>query len=129
MSIISNEIGKRGERIAAKYLKKIGFKILETNHKQSHNEIDIIACDREFLLFVEVKTRSVSADPSQDCESAASAVTKQKQWRTICAAEAYMAQNKRFDRQPRMDIVEVYLEKETKKLLRINHIPNAYGKK
>ena len=127
MSILSNDIGKRGEKIAARYLKKQGYKILETNRHQSHNEIDIIACNKEYLVFVEVKTRSVQ-DASHFTYSAAAAVTKGKQWRTISAAEAYMTRETRFGKQPRMDVIEVYLDKTTKKLVHINHIPNAYGK-
>ena len=128
MSILSNDIGKKGERMAVRYLKKQGFKILDTNRHQSHNEIDIIACDREYLLFVEVKTRSLQETPSTFSDSAAAAVTRGKQWRTIRAAEAYMARKDCLGKQPRMDVIEVYLEKGTKKLLHINHIPNAYGK-
>ncbi len=128
MSILSNDIGKRGERIAVRFLKKQGYKILETNRHQSHNEIDIIAHNREYLIFVEVKTRSVKSGSPPFSYSAASAVTKGKQWRTIRAAEAYMNRENRFDKQPRMDVIEVYLEKDTKKLLHINHISDAYGK-
>ena len=128
MSIWANNIGKRGERIAVRYLKKNRYKILETNRHQSHNEIDIIATNREYLVFVEVKTRSIVSDPAiSDC-SAAAAVNKGKQWRTIRAAEAYMARMKTITKQPRMDVIEVYLDRNSKKLLKINHIPNAYGK-
>lgn len=128
MSILSNDIGKRGERLAARYLRKNGFRILDTNRHQSHNEIDIIASNRDYLVFVEVKTRSYFGEPKNiDC-SAAAAVNKGKQQRTIRAAEAYMLHNGTRQKQPRMDVIEVYLDKESKKLLKINHIPNAYGK-
>ena len=54
--------GKRGEEIASEYLKKCGYRILETNFFNSGGrrlgEIDIIARDTEELVFVEVKTRS-----------------------------------------------------------------------
>lgn len=128
MSILSNHVGKRGERLAVRYLKKNGYKIIETNRHQSHNEIDIIASNRDFLIFVEVKTRSILSNTPAFSFSAASAVNKGKQWRTIRAAESYMAHQDCVNKQPRMDVIEVYLEKETKKLLHINHIPNAYGK-
>ena len=49
--------GKRGERIAALYLQKQGYKILEMNFKARYGEIDIIARDKDTLVFVEVKTR------------------------------------------------------------------------
>lgn len=51
--------GKKGEDIAQKYLQSLGYKILETNWHYSKNaEIDIIAQDKETLVFVEVKTRT-----------------------------------------------------------------------
>lgn len=51
-------LGSRGEDVAARYLKEKGFKILVRNFKTPLGEIDIIAEDRETLVFIEVKTRS-----------------------------------------------------------------------
>lgn len=51
-------LGNRGEDLAVKYLKEKGFRILMRNFKTPFGEIDIIAEDRETLVFVEVKTRS-----------------------------------------------------------------------
>lgn len=51
------DIGKEGEDIAAKYLKEKGFEIIERNYHYSHGEIDIIANDKNQLVFIEVKTR------------------------------------------------------------------------
>ena len=51
------DIGKEGEDIAAKYLKEKGFEIIARNYHYSHGEIDIIANDKNQLVFVEVKTR------------------------------------------------------------------------
>ncbi len=128
MGILSNDVGRHGERLAAKYLKKHGFKILETNRHQSHNEIDIIASNQEFVVFVEVKTRSVEADFFSPYGSPAAAVTKGKQRRTVYAAQRYLMEHSCGNKQPRMDVIEVYLNNQTKKLMKINHIPNAYGK-
>lgn len=50
-------VGNKGEDIACNYLKKLGFKIIERNFRIRGGEIDIIAKDGEFLVFVEVKTR------------------------------------------------------------------------
>ncbi len=50
-------IGKEGEEIAAAYLVKKGFKIIERNYRYSHGEIDIIAEEKDDLVFIEVKTR------------------------------------------------------------------------
>ncbi|MBL7831123.1 MAG: YraN family protein [Saprospiraceae bacterium] len=53
-----NNIGKKGEEIAKKYLEAHGYKILETNWRFSRAEVDLIAMDKEIMVFVEVKTRS-----------------------------------------------------------------------
>lgn len=119
-------IGRLGEKLAAKYLKKQKYKILEANQHESHNEIDLIASNREYLVFVEVKTRSVGEDCYSAYGSPASAVTKGKQYRTIQAARSYLRLHP-TNKYIRMDVIEVYLDKETQKPIRIHHIPNAFG--
>ena len=54
------EIGKQGEKAAAKYLKSLGYKILEKNVRLGKDEIDIIAYDRrdKVIVFAEVKSRA-----------------------------------------------------------------------
>lgn len=126
----TTEIGKIGEKLAAKYLKRNGYKIIERNSRQSHNEIDIIAANRNYLVFVEVKTRSVNKDDIFSPYGVpADAVTPAKQRRTVSAAQSYIFNNtsKHTKKQPRMDVIEVYLSKETKKLIKINHIIDAFG--
>ena len=51
------DIGKEGEDIAAKYLAEKGFEIVARNYHYSHGEIDIIAKDKQQLVFIEVKCR------------------------------------------------------------------------
>lgn len=123
------EIGRLGEAYAAKFLKKQGYRILEKNKHQSHNEIDLIVSDKQYLVFVEVKARSVSEDLYLSYGSPASAVDRAKQRRTIQAAQAYLSTcgKREKQKQPRMDVIEVFLEKETHRLLKINHIVNAFG--
>lgn len=126
----TTDIGRLGEAIAVKYLKKNRYKILAKNKHQSHNEIDIIATDRQHIVFVEVKARTVSDDLQLQYSSPASAVTKGKQIRTIQAAKEYLYANqksKHTKKQPRMDVIEVFLSKDTLKPLRINHIIDAFG--
>ena len=57
----TNVYGKRSEIIAADYLKKKGYKILETNYKNKVGEIDVIAKDKDYIVFVEVKARMSQA--------------------------------------------------------------------
>ncbi len=53
-----NDLGRQGEAIAEKFLKKKGFSVLVCNWQLNRHEVDIIALDKEFLVFIEVKTRS-----------------------------------------------------------------------
>jgi putative endonuclease len=53
-----NKLGIEGETISEQFLQKKGFKILNTNWRHLRYEVDIIALDKDFLVFIEVKTRS-----------------------------------------------------------------------
>ena len=121
----TKDIGDIGEAAAARFLKRNGYKIIGKNLHFSHNEIDVIAEDKSYIVFVEVKTRTVS-ESHATYASPASAVTYAKQSRLISAAYDYMRQ-KPTKKQPRMDVIEVWLDKETKEVIDINHIYNAYG--
>ena len=126
----TTDIGRLGEDAAAKFLKKQKFRILERNVHISHNEIDIIAFSRKakIIAFVEVKARSVDEDLYSSFGTPASAVTKEKQVRTATAAKSYLRQNpKYFNFQPRFDVVEIYLNRSDMRILKINHIENAFG--
>ena len=120
------DIGRMGEKLACKFLRKKGYRIIKTNIHLSHNEIDIIAKNKEYIVFVEVKTRSTDKELYSAYGSPASAVDKNKQFRTITAARIFLKQNNKISLQPRFDVIEVFLEKDTKKLLQINHITNAF---
>lgn len=126
----TKEIGDVGETIAVKFLKKNRYKILSRNLHVSHNELDIIAIHKKtkIIAFVEVKTRSVDDDLYSPFGTPSSAVTKQKQTRLLQAARGFLNDNPKYNRyQPRFDIIEVYLKKENKTLLNVNHFENAFG--
>ncbi|MDR0453963.1 MAG: YraN family protein [Deferribacteraceae bacterium] len=76
--------GKKGERKAAEYLTKKGYRIKECNMRAPFGEVDIIASDGTVLVFVEVKTRSHS-----QFGTGADAVTKDKQRKLIKSAQYY----------------------------------------
>ena len=124
----TTEIGRYGEKLAAKFLKKNRYRIIAKNSHQSHNELDIVAVNKEYIIFVEVKTRSVGEELYSEYGTPAEAVTFSKQKRLIAAAKSFMAKNKKYyKKQPRMDVIEVYLDREKGKLLKINHFENAFG--
>ena len=117
-------IGDIGERLAAKYLKKHGYKILRKNYVVFDSEIDIIAENKTTLSFIEVKTRT-EGSASQFEMRPASAVTPDKQRKIIRAAKYYAAGHPR-KRRLSLDIIEVYLTKD-KKEEKIIHLENAFN--
>ena len=112
-----NELGKKGEEIAAQYLSEKGYEILERNWRNRHKEIDIIAKDGNELVIVEVKTRQNDEHGEPDL-----AVTRPKQTRLIYAANAYIFQNK-LDINTRFDIISIVF-KDGKPV--IDHIQDAF---
>lgn len=116
--------GKLGEDIAVSFLKKNGYTVKGRNLHFSHNELDIVAEDKDFVVFVEVKTRTYS-DEGSDYGSPGRAVTAKKRNDTVKAAKAYIAE-KHPRKQPRIDVIEVYLSKDGKELPKVNHIRNAF---
>jgi putative endonuclease len=111
--------GKRGERLASLWLKLHGYRILHRNYRIVHKELDIIAENKEYIVFVEVKTHSSRKDGSFG--RPANAVNYEKQQNTISAVRSYLRYNP-SEKQPRIDVIEVWLGKPFPK---INHIKNA----
>lgn len=109
--------GLEGEEKAARYLKKQGYKIIAKNFQTRFGEIDIIAENKEYIIFVEVKARGENsiAQPKEF-------VDLRKQRKIIRTAEIYLAENP-TEKQPRFDVVEI--KKENGKT-NLNHIPNAF---
>jgi putative endonuclease len=97
----THEIGIKGEKLAAAYLVKKGFRIIQQNWRYHQKEVDIIARDGSELVFVEVKFRSTDffGDPSE-------AVTLKKQKFLIEAAEAYL-ETISEDPEVRFDVVSI----------------------
>ena len=124
----TKNIGNIGENAAAKYLKRHFFRIVERNYRFHRDEIDIIAKNRKFLVFVEVKTRSRNDVNDNDFGTPSSAVDAGKMSRTKKAAVGYISEHPENKRAIRFDVIEVYLDKnsEKPKIIDINHIENAF---
>lgn len=123
-------IGRLGEELAADLLLKDGYTIVATNVHMGRNEIDIIAEDKDFIVFVEVKTRTCLYPESGDYGIPATAVDLEKRTNTVKAARDYLYSHQ-TQKQPRIDVIEVYLgeQKEptlTPKPIKLNHIRNAF---
>ncbi len=107
--------------LAADYLRRKHYKIIATNYRCRVGEIDIIAANREYLAFVEVKLRK-----NADFAEAREFVTYSKQNRIRSTAALYLAWNP-TELQPRFDVIEIYAPQgmETKKPV-INHLEDAF---
>ncbi len=118
------EIGNAGEKAAAKFLKKQGYRILEKNYVSCGYEIDLIAQNREYTVFCEVKTRTLGHENPKESRPA-SAVTPEKQRKIISVAKFYLS-NKNSSRNIRFDIIEVFVNEE-KAVKKLNHLEAAFN--
>ena len=114
-------LGAWGEAIAAEALKARGFAVIERNYRSRYGEIDIIAADRHYVVFVEVKLRA-----SDRFVRAGAYVTTAKQARIRTAASLWLAEHE-TQLQPRFDVIEIYGDADTPhRQRRINQIENAF---
>ena len=98
----NNLVGAWGEALAAEYLRKKRYKIVATGYRSRFGEIDLIACDRKYLVFVEVKLRKTDR-----FAQAREFVGFYKQNRIRTTASFYLAENE-TTLQPRFDVIEIY---------------------
>ncbi|MCR4925474.1 MAG: YraN family protein [Clostridiales bacterium] len=115
-----NKMGMYGERCAARFLRDKGYKIITANYTTRLGEIDIIASDEKYIIFVEVKARGENSI-AQPCEF----VDENKQRKILSTAQLYLSSYPSDDLQPRFDIIEVFLD-DNNKMKKINHIENAF---
>jgi putative endonuclease len=108
------EKGAGGEELAARYLQKLGYKIIERNFTTRMGEIDIVAKDGDCWVFVEVKTRE-NAFYGLPRES----VEKRKQRKYSLLATYYIKQHKLSGQPARFDVVDILGG-------RITYIPDAF---
>lgn len=99
----SYELGKIGEEIAEKYLIQQGYQIIERNFHSQQGEVDIIARDGQFLVFVEVKSYSFRSRGTP-----AGAVRKNKKQSVIHAAETYLYKKNIKNSYCRFDVLTIY---------------------
>ena len=100
----SQILGIFGENAASEYLKSLGFHILSRNFRTKYGEIDIVALDKETLVFVEVKTRK-----SNRYGSAEESITPEKMKRLISAANYYKLLRPDLSNPMRIDVVCIYI--------------------
>lgn len=116
--ILNRLLGNRGERAAAKYLKRKGYRILARQSRSRIGEIDLIAIDGDTIVFIEVKTRSSHAagHPSE-------AITYAKRRQLTRAALVWLKRRRLLDHRARFDVVAITWN-DRKPL--IEHYQNAF---
>lgn len=113
-----NNIGPRGEAIAVRYLESKGYQILERNYRHKHAEVDIIAANDQFLVIVEVKSRT-----SLWFGAPEAAITAQKV-EQLCLAAGFYQELKDIRKEIRFDVITVHFPKG--KTARLRHIKDAF---
>jgi putative endonuclease len=109
-------IGKTGEELAVSFLKEIGYEILYTNLRLEKVEVDIVAKDKNQIVFVEVKTRSSAmVEPEK-------AVNKSKQKNLQRAAEIFL-EERQLKNELRFDIIAIVKQKNNTD---IEHFEDAF---
>lgn len=114
--------GLQGEKRVAQFLRGRGFNVVKRNFQCRYGEIDIIAENDEYILFVEVKTRKQNA-----LISGMEAVDSHKQSRLTLAAQNYMTKTY-CEKQPRFDVAEVTVCERCDGTLgyRLKYLENAF---
>ena len=110
-------LGAQGEAIAVAHLESLGFSLTARNYRTRYGEVDLVARDRETLVFVEVRTRRGTAYGTPE-----ESVTARKRERLAKTAALYL-QEHGLEHQPwRVDLVAITLSREGPAL--INHLPS-----
>jgi len=113
------ELGAIGEKLAKNFLKKKGYRILETNFRCREGEIDIVAQQKDYLVFVEVRAKTGSSFGSPE-----ESVTFAKKEKLIASALVYLDSHRNRPSLWRIDFVAVELDQKGK-ATRIEIIENA----
>jgi len=119
-SWLTKWLGNRGERLAAKFLRRQGLRILARQYSSPMGEIDLVALDGESIVFVEVKTRR-----SEAAGHPAEAVTLEKQKRLTRTALSYLKRYGLLERRARFDVVAILWSQEDSRP-RVEHFRNAF---
>jgi putative endonuclease len=100
--LVPKPLGRRGEDVAARYLRRLGYVIVARGHRDNIGELDLVAVDGRTVVFIEVKTRT-----SHDAGHPADAVDEAKQKRLTRLALSYLKRHDLLECATRFDVVAV----------------------
>ena len=118
--LLAKLLGNQGERVAARFLRRRGFKIVARQHRTKWGEIDLICLDDDSIVFVEVKTRRSDA-----AGLPVEAITPEKQKTLTRIALTYLKRHGLLERRARFDVVSILWPEGSKQPL-IEHYRNAF---
>lgn len=110
--------GQHGEQRAAQFLQSLGYTIVDRNYRYPRGEIDLVAQDKETIVFVEVRTHR-----SQEFGNPLASVNKRKQRQIAMTALHYLSRFHLHDRAARFDVIGIMGEGDTAQL---THIKEAF---
>ncbi len=113
------EVGQNGEDIAARYLEEKGFTILDRNYNFEYAELDIVAFKDQFIVFVEVKTRT-----SKSYGEPEDAIDEKKRKKLLHVAEAWIFERRMEGAPARFDVISVLYPETPKQEIR--HYEEAF---
>lgn len=119
-SSASDRLGPRGEKLGARFLRRLGYRIIKRNYRCVAGEIDIVAGDRDTLVFVEVKTRR--SDEAGDPENA---VNAHKQGQITRAARFFIAESRAERVACRFDVLAIVFPESGR--AEVTHFINAFA--
>jgi len=117
----TNDIGDRGEDLAASFLEEVGYRVLERNYRFERNEVDLVCLDPEAggeIVFVEVKTRTGTGYGPPEAS-----VTDEKKTALIEVSRAYLHERQLEGAPARFDVVGILLANDEPT---IEHHQNAF---
>lgn len=120
MTIKRKLLGRKGEEAAVRYLEKNGYRVLHRNYLCRMGEIDMVALDKDVLVFVEVRSKSGDA-----YGLAQESVTGRKQFKLRQLAWHYLKAEGKTGRDCRFDVIAVLFDEEGR-VKRLEHIENAF---
>jgi putative endonuclease len=119
---LRQHLGRVGERLALEHLERLGYRLLARNHRTRFGEIDLVVCDDDTIVFVEVKARRADA-----VAGALESVPprKQRQVRSMAAAWLVETTDRPRARDLRFDVVAVTVDRHGT-LVRLDHLEDAF---
>lgn len=119
-NLSKDQLGRLGEKLGARFVRRKGFRILARNYVSPAGEIDLVALDGEQIAFIEVKTRRDDAVAMPE-----DAVNVHKQRRITAAARFFLLQTGAQNRPSRFDVLAVLLRDGRKP--EVEHFVDAFG--